>query len=207
MTITTPATASPADGGYYVVDAPYEVARWRPLVHWLLFIPHAVISYALRSLACVVAVMCWLVLLVTGTFNRGLYGMMVLYARYDARATGYLVGFSEAFPPFDFRAGGADNEAYPPIQLNLPEPPESGSRKLALNVLLAIPHYVVFLVFAVAALAVAVAGWFAVLFTGRWPQGMRSFLVRVNNYYFRIWLYAAMVETTYPKFGLAPARS
>ncbi|MDW3212400.1 MAG: DUF4389 domain-containing protein [Ilumatobacteraceae bacterium] len=190
---------------YYVVDSPYEVARWRPLVNWLLYIPHAVISYALRSLAGVVAVIYWLVLLFTGKLNRGLYGVMTLYVRYDARATGFLVGFSETYPPFDFRTGGADNDAYPPITLNLPEPAETGSRKLALNVLLAIPHYVVFIFFGIAAAAVAIAGWFAVLFTGAWPKGMRDFLVRVSNYYYRVWLYAAMVETEYPKFGLSPA--
>lgn len=198
-TIPTPTT------DYYVVESPYEVARWRPLVHWLLFIPHAVISYALRTLAGVVAVVYWLVLLVTGKLNRGLYGVMTLYARYDSRATGYLVGFSESYPPFDFHTGGGDNEAYPPITLNLPEPPETASRKLALNFLLAIPHYVVLFVYFVAAFAVAVVGWFAVLFTGRWPKGMRDFLVRVNNYYYRVWLYAVMVESEYPSFGLSPA--
>ena len=72
MTATVPA----ARHGYYAVDSPYEVARWRPLVHWLLFIPHGVIAYSLRSLACVVAVVYWLVLLFTGKLNRGLYGMM-----------------------------------------------------------------------------------------------------------------------------------
>ena len=47
MTATVPA----ARHEYYAVDSPYEVARWRPLVHWLLFIPHGVIAYSLRSLA------------------------------------------------------------------------------------------------------------------------------------------------------------
>ncbi len=27
----------------------------------------------------------------------------------------------------------------------------------------------------------ALIGWFAVLFTGAWPQGMRGFLVQVSN--------------------------
>ena len=191
-----------ADNVYYVVDSPYEVARWRPLVHWLLFIPHAMISYSLRSLACVVAVVYWLVLLFTGKLNRGLYGMMTLYARYDARATGYLLGFSETYPPFDFRMGGADNDAYRPVTLDLPEPPESGSRKLALNFVLAIPHYIVLIVYMAAALVVAVIGWFAVLVTGAWPRSLRDFLVRVSNYYYRVWLYATMVESGYPTFRL-----
>ncbi len=192
-------------GDHYVVDSPYEVARWRPLVHWLLFVPHGIILYALRTVACAIGFVYWVVLLVTGKLNRGLYGMMVMYERYSARATGHLVGFSEVYPPFDFRAGGADNDAYPPIRLELPEPPETASRKIALNFLLAIPHYVVIVVLGIGVALAAVAAWFAVLFTGRWPQGMRDFIVRFNNYYYRVWLYAMMVETEYPKFGLAAA--
>lgn len=199
MTATIPAPGH----DYYAVDSPYEVARWRPLVHWLLFIPHAVILHGLRALAGVVAVIYWFVLLFTGKLNRDLFGMMVLYERYSARATGYLVGFSENYPPFDFRTGGTDNDAYRPVTLNLPEPPETGSRKLALNFLLAIPHYIVLVVFGIGAFFVAAAAWFAVLFTGRWPEGMRGFLVRFNNYYYRVWLYATMVTTEYPKFGLS----
>ena len=204
-TITAPTTGDQYGTRYYVVASPYDVARWRPLVHWLLFIPHAVIEYALRTLSGVVAIVYWLVLLFTGRPDRGLYGIMTLHARYDARTTGYLLGFSENYPPFDFRIGGADNDAYAPIRLDLPEPPETGSRKLALNFLLAVPHYIVLAVYAIAAMVIAVIAWFAVLFTGVWPHRMRGFLVRVTNYYYRVWLYATMVETRYPKFGLGPS--
>jgi len=195
------ATLSPRP--YYVVDSPVEIARWRPLAQWLLFIPHAIILHGLRTLGCVVAVMYWLVFVVTGELDRNLYGMMVLYERYSARATGFLLGFSQESPPFDFRFGGIDNDAYPPITLNLPDPPETASRRLALNAVLAIPHYAVLAVLAGAAIVVAVVAWFAVLFTGAWPIGLRNFLVRVNNYYFRVWLYATMVDPRYPKFRLS----
>ena len=196
------ATIATPDQEYYVVDSPYEVARWRPLVNWLLFIPHAIVLYGLRVLAGVVGFVYWLVLLFTGNLNRSLYGMMVLYERYNARASGFLVGFSEEYPPFDFRTGGDDNDAYRPVTLNLPEPPETGSRMLALNFLLAIPHYIVIAVIGIGVFFVAIAGWFAVLFTGRWPEGMRRFLVRFSNYYYRVWLYATMVTAEYPRFGL-----
>jgi len=46
------------------------------------------------------------------------------------------------------------------------------------------------------------AGWFAVLFTGAWPDGMRRFLVRYSNYYYRVWSFVVMAEPDYPRFGL-----
>ncbi len=87
------------------------------------------------------------------------------------------------------------------MRLTLSEPSDEVSRAGLFNWFLAIPHYVVFALYAVA----AILGWFAVLFTGRWPAGMRAFLVRVSNQYFKVWVYVTMVKPGYPSFGL-PAR-
>ena len=87
-------------------------------------------------------------------------------------------------------------------RLNLPPTPESTSRSQLFNWFLAIPHYIVLAVFGIGAGVVAIIGWFAVLFTGRWPAGGRRFLVRVANYYPRVWTYVAMVEPSYPSFSL-----
>ena len=55
----------------------------------------------------------------------------------------------------------------------------------------------------IGAAVMAVVAWFAVLFTGRWPERMRDFLVRFANYYYRVWVYVAMVTPApYPRFGL-----
>ena len=194
-----------SDRPYLVVDSPYELARWRPLVNWVLYIPHAIIVKALQALSSVVFLVYWLTLIFTGKLHPGLYGVMAMYERYSARTSGFLVGFSETYPPYDFENDGRDNNAYPPIRLTLPDVPESVSRSAALNVFKAIPHYIVLMIYFIGAAVVAVLGWFAVLFTGAWPHGMRDFLVRVSNYYYRVWTYTAMVENDYPKFGLPPA--
>ncbi|MBI1844132.1 MAG: DUF4389 domain-containing protein, partial [Actinobacteria bacterium] len=186
---------------YLVVDSPYELARWRPLVNWVLYIPHALILSALQSLARVVFFVYWLMLIFTGKLHPGVFGVMVMYERYNARAGGFLVGWSQAYPPFEFSTGAVDNNGYPAVRLNLPAAPESASRSAGLNVLKAIPHYVVLMIFLIGAAVAAVIGWFAVLFTGAWPHGMRDFLVQVNNYQYRIWTYVTMVDNNYPRFG------
>ena len=190
---------------YLVVDSPYAIARWRPLVNWVLYIPHAIVLYGLQILARMVFFVYWLMLLFTGKLHPGLYGVLVMYERYNARAGGFLLGYSETYPPFDFTTAGTDNDAYPPVRLTLPVVPASVPRSAVLNVLKAIPHYFVLMIYFIGAAAVAVVGWFAVLFTGAWPKGMRDFLVRVNNYYLRVWTYVAMVENDYPPFGLPSA--
>jgi Domain of unknown function (DUF4389) len=190
---------------YLVIDSPYEVARWRPLVNWVLYIPHAIILNALQILSQAVFFIYWLMLIFTGKLQPGLYGVMAMYERYNTRANAFLVGWSQTYPPFEFTTDPADNNTYPAVRLNLPPVPESVPRSAALNVLKAIPHYIVLLIFFIGAAAVALIGWFAVLFTGAWPKGMRDFLVRVSNYQYRVWTYVTMVENDYPKFGLPAA--
>lgn len=74
-----------SDRRYLVVDSPHELARWRPLVNWVLYIPHAIILYALQILARVVFLVYWLMLVFTGKLHPGLYGVMAMYERYNAR--------------------------------------------------------------------------------------------------------------------------
>ena len=128
--------------------------------------------------------------------------VLALFERYNHRSRSFLVGFSGQYAPFDFDMGSADNGAYPPIKVNLPEVPESTPRTAALNFLLAIPHYIVLLIIAIAVFIVLIIGWFAVLATGAWPRTMRDFLVRFTNYWLRVWAYVTMVHTSYPRFGL-----
>ena len=89
---------SPENSDHYVLDSPYEVARWRPLVNWLLVIPHLVISTVLGYLAMVVIFFYWWALLFTGRLNPGMYGFLAMVERYNVRAEAFLLGFSQKLP-------------------------------------------------------------------------------------------------------------
>ena len=97
---------------YLVVDSPYELARWRPLVNWVLYIPHGIVVYGLQVLSRAVFLVYWVMLIVTGKLQPGLYGVMVMYERYNARAGGFLFGFTETYPPFDFKTETRDDQAW-----------------------------------------------------------------------------------------------
>jgi hypothetical protein len=45
-------------------------------------------------------------------------------------------------------------------------------------------------------------GFFAVLVTGEYPQGIRDYLVAVFGYGFRVEAYAGLLTDTYPPFRL-----
>ena len=47
-----------------------------------------------------------------------------------------------------------------------------------------------------------VIGFFAVLFTGRWPEGLRNFVVNVMRYQLRFETYLSLLVDAYPPFAL-----
>jgi hypothetical protein len=50
---------------------------------------------------------------------------------------------------------------------------------------------------------VLVLAWFAVLFTGKWPEGMRKYVVNVMRWNFRISTYVLLMTDAYPPFSLS----
>ncbi|MDQ1539517.1 MAG: hypothetical protein QOH29_243, partial [Actinomycetota bacterium] len=71
--------------------------------------------------------------------------------------------------------------------------------------LLALPHYVVLIGLYIAAVVVVVIGFFAVLITGQYPEGLRNFLVAVSGYNLRVQTYVGLLSDSYPPFQLAAA--
>jgi len=68
-----------------------------------------------------------------------------------------------------------------------------------------IPHYIVLYVLGIAVAIVAIAGWFAALFTGRLPAGLADFLVGWLRWSTRVLAYAGLLTDEYPPFTLADA--
>jgi hypothetical protein len=50
----------------FTFDRPERIANWRPLVHWLLAIPHLAIVYVLGAVSEVVSIISWFTVLFTG---------------------------------------------------------------------------------------------------------------------------------------------
>ena len=70
---------------------------------------------------------------------------------------------------------------------------------------LAIPHFIVLLFLDRAAIVVVEIAWFAILFTGRYPERMFDFVVGVMRWSLRVTAYAFLLVTDrYPPFTLAP---
>jgi hypothetical protein len=69
------------------------------------------------------------------------------------------------------------------------------------RLLLAIPHYIVLAVWGIGVFFAVVAAWFALLFTGRWPQGLYDFTAGFLRYYTRVSGYTWLLTDPYPPFS------
>ena len=70
--------------------------------------------------------------------------------------------------------------------------------------LLAIPHYIALFFLYLAATLLVIGAWFAILFTGRYPRGIFTFVEGVTRWHNRVVGYAFILVTDrYPPFSLS----
>ena len=113
------ATIGGAYPATFTFDAPERIANWRPLVHWLLAIPHLAIVYALGTVSEIVAVISWFAVLFTGRLPKGLADLQALYLRYTLRTATYFGFLREEYPPFSFSTTPADPGDDPHVRVEV----------------------------------------------------------------------------------------
>jgi hypothetical protein len=75
------------------------------------------------------------------------------------------------------------------------------------RLLLVIPHYIVLAFYGIGAFVAVVVAWFALLFTGRWPQALYDFTAGFLRYATRVHAYTWLLADPYPPFSGAEESS
>jgi hypothetical protein len=87
----------------FEVEYPEEgVDRWRPLVHWLLIIPFAIIAGLLSYLAGAMIIIGIFVILFTGKLPEGMFKLILIPMRWQLRSYTYAHFLVTRYPPFDW---------------------------------------------------------------------------------------------------------
>lgn len=118
--------------------------------------------------------------------------------RFGSRVGIYLALMDDRYPSTDDHQSVHLDYVYPDAQRDL-------NRWLPLvKWFLAIPHYVVLFFLDIALIVVVIVAWFAILFTGRYPRGMFTFVEGVIRWHNRVLAYAfVMITDRYPPFSLS----
>ncbi|MGO9659997.1 MAG: DUF4389 domain-containing protein [Acidimicrobiales bacterium] len=179
------------------------VARWRPLLNWLLVIPHYIWLGILQVGLEILVIISWFVILFTGRLPENWGSFIVGVLRYQWRVVCFLYAWTEVYPGFSPPTGYPDPGGYPAILQMVPD-----QRRNRLTVLfrafMVIPQFIVLYFVGIAASVVLLICWFVVLFTGRWPDGMRDFCIGYYRWYTRTEAYYFLVTDVYPPFRLGP---
>jgi hypothetical protein len=176
------------------VAYPSRLKRWLIFFRGLLIIPHTFVLYLLAMALGIVTFFAWWAILFTGRYPEGMWSFSMSVMRWNARVQTYLIGLRDDYPPFG-------DQPYP-MTFSLAYPQRQARWLLFLRPFLIIPHYFCLMFVGFAAGIVAIVAWLAVLFLGRMPEGMFSFLVGTYRWSYRVTVYMYMLTDAYPPFSL-----
>ncbi len=200
----TSAVTASATGTYPVrveFDGPYEIARWRVFVHGIMAIPHLIIMEALQFLQGVCTLIAFFAILFTKKYPPGLFNVSVMCMRYQWRAYSFILFIRESYPPFEFPTE-LEDPGTDPAKVSVDYPEELNRWLPLVKWILAIPHLIVLCLLIVGGLFVWVLSFFAILFTGKYPAGLRNYMVGVARWSMRFGGYLYLMRDEYPPFSL-----
>jgi hypothetical protein len=140
-----------------------------------------------------------LMILFREKYPRWWYDWNLQLLRFTNRVGTYLALMDDRYP-------STDEEQWVHLDFPYPDANRDLNRWLPLvKWFLAIPHYIVLFFLYIGVFFAAVAAWFAILFTGRYPRGVFDFVEGVIRWHNRVVGYALILVTDeYPPFRLAP---
>lgn len=144
----------------------------------------------------VMAIIAWFAILFASSHPQGLRDFAGLYLRWRSKAIAYMALLRDEYPPF----GEGDYG----VSLTLPAAAPISRDKLsvALRLIYAIPHFIVLFFVGLAWLITVVISWFAILFTGAYPESLYKFGVGYLRWSLRVESYTLLLHDEYPPFSL-----
>jgi hypothetical protein len=94
-----------------------------------------------------------------------------------------------------------------PAALDVDPPAQQDRLSVLLRLLFVIPHIVLLAFVGIASAVVTLLAWFAIVITGRYPEGMLRFSVGALRWSTRVQAYIALLTDRYPPFSLDDDRS
>ena len=161
-------------------------------------IPWLIVAYLYGIGSSIVTVLAWFAMVFTGRYPQQLYDFNGGYLRMVNRVNGFHYLLTDEYPPF----GGAEEPGYP-IRIGVPEPLDAYSRaKAFFRLIIGIPVMILAFVQAIILSVVTLIAWFAILFTGKHPEGLFNPARSAAAYLTRSSAYFLLLTEDWPPFSL-----
>ena len=169
--------------------------RWLVFFRLPLAVPHFVWVTIWGIAAFVMAVLAWLLALVLGRVPDWLHRFLAAYVRYSTHVIAFLYVLGGPYPGFVGRAGSY------PVDLEV-EPTAPQSRlKTLFRLFLALPAFLAGGAFSTVTLLAGIGAWWAALFVGRIPEGLKGLLAWTIRYQSQLYGYLFLLTDRYPYTG------
>jgi uncharacterized protein DUF4389 len=172
------------------------------LVKLLLLIPLLFVLLFLELWYGILMLITPFVILFTGKYWDLAYKYTLIYMRMFTKVSQYLFGISDKYPGFSFDENGLFTLKY--------DKPIKSSRFLAfpvvgyfIRLIILIPYSIYQEILGIGALFAVVFSWFAVLFTGRYPESLFEFVRDYLRVYNASFIYMSYLSDTYPSFKIS----
>jgi len=174
-----------------------DLARSRLTVFFRLplAVPHLVWLTLWGILALLAAIASWFATLATGTSPQSLHRFLAAYLRYQLHVGAFLYLVGNPFPGF------TGTEGTYPVELRVAERARQNRWTVFFRLVLALPAILLAAAYGSLLFVVAVLGWFAALFTGRMPLGLRNAGALALRYTAQLYGYLFLVTGSYPYSG------
>lgn len=178
-----------------------EIAPWRPYLHWFLGIPHLLFTAVLAVASAVTALLSagWVVL--TGRVPARLVEFEVYAVRERVRAYSHFFVLRASYPPFPRQVTALEPGDDPQTHVSAVGPVRVPRWSPIVRLLVVLPHVLVLAPVGLVLDLLYPAWMIAAAVNGGWPDGMRRFLVRVEEWVAELMLYIFMATDKAPRFG------
>jgi Domain of unknown function (DUF4389) len=178
---------------HLIVDDDLHRSRLTVFFRFLLVIPHLIVLLFWGIAVYVLAVVNWFVALFKGELPQSLHDFQATYLRYSCQVTAYYCLVANPYPPF----GGGPY----PVDLAIAPPVRQGRWTIFFRVILAIPAYILAAVLSFVLEVILFLAWFACLFMGRMPEGMRNLSAFCIRYHMQFSAYLLLLTPRYPSLS------
>jgi hypothetical protein len=167
---------------------------------WLyIAIPHLFVLAFMGMAAGILRFIAWWAVLFTGKYPKNFFEFQLSLIRWETRLNARLLNLADGYPAFGTSV--VDNQIVVDIAY-----PEKLSRGLLLLRLFAfiyvlIPHGFCLFFRLIACEFIVFIAWWVVLFTGKYPTGMHSFVVGTLRWGTRVMAYLSFMTDEYPPFS------
>jgi len=173
----------------------------RAFFGWLyIFTPHILLMLFVSIWYSLLEFVKFWVVLFTGKIPESIYDFQKKFWQWDVRLVAALFNMRDGYPAIG--PGGSNEDAT--IEFENPENVDRGLvlvRALFGSVYVGIPHGFLLGFFGFAAGFVQFIAWWAILFTGGFPEKMFDFIMRYFRWYARVYLYLGYYSDDYPPFN------